>query len=133
MKRVLPTLALIVCSSSACPSPSAAACEKAISCDPDTDENSAEEQQEIETCVANQDTFLADLRASSARACVALANAFDAQSTCNAALECDELNAPTDDTCKQEREAIAAACDAVVGTDCESRVTFSCGLGSEPP
>ena len=131
MKIVLPALVLIVCSSSACSS-TTAACEKAISCDPDTNESSPEEQAEVDSCVEYQDSFLAGLRASSDAACRDLADAFDAQNVCYARLECDELNAPTDDTCKDERDVIDAACDAVGGTDCQQRVTLACGLRSEP-
>jgi len=126
------SLAMVV---AGCPSSSSttrAFCEKSISCDPDTDENSPEEQSEIDTCVENQEGFLRELRAHDDAACADLAAAFDAQNVCNAALECDELNAPRDSTCADERAHIDAACDAVVGTDCEADVALNCGLGGEP-
>ena len=130
--RIASALALIatVTFVAACPDSAPGFCERSINCDPDTDDGSDEAAAAIDSCVEVQRDFFADLRAAGDADCTALADAFEAQSRCFAALDdCNEFNEPNNGTCVDEGEAVAAACDAVVDASCADTAAPSCGIG----
>lgn len=122
------------CMMASCGLAASAWCAKLDECseDENEDDDSDDGEDDVAVCAATQQGLLDGLRANVEPECDALASALEGLQSCQAALDCDDLNDDDDGgKCDDEHDAIDDACDDIIDNeiDCETLLALQCGLG----